>query len=571
MAPQFCFRTNKKYAYWGLFSIFVLELFLIVNFFEYFPNGWDQTEYAYCVRQNYLPHSPYILYFLLGKAFFFILQDAAKALSTLSSVCAIFSPILLYFIILRLLKFTEQNVALPPSTKTAVLIAPFLLGTNYLFISTQEIYIVQLFFVFLSVLLLVDPEHDRSVLAGAVNGAAIAIHNASLFLLPSMLFLILIKNARKKNPFSVGVMSFCISSAMTVILFYMLIFYLLPRNPDEPQLHFFLSYLRGVSPSIKLSKLTDLSFLANSAWEFLKRLTSQEILESRSPCAKFPSGLTLFHFLMAISGLLVSLRANREFAIFWLLWIIPYLCYEILLGYSPDFGVYIVFVLPSIMCLITIFFVSIARSFPVRGPIAKGVLSAILLILLFPSAKHFMRHWHDLDNAAIKHYSPLILGASAAPETLPADAVIIQPSQLRNDNSWVYYTERRAITRAWNFFFILKDLGPFTPMNEKLSEIVTTKKLTDIISSGKSVYAFESNPLCESSPELLDQRKFKWNIDVVVNLDQIRSRLDICKDVAKHLPRGTFIYYKAQIVEGLHTEPKGIRDKTVPFNANTKP
>jgi len=85
-------------------------------------------------------------------------------------------------------------------------------------------------------------------------------------------------------------------------------------------------------------------------------------------------------------------------------------------------------------------------------------------------------------------------------------------------------------------------------MNGSSYELVTTQKLTELISSGKSVYAFEPNPLWNSPKHILEKRVFQWRADITVDLDEAKARLGIREDVMKQLPSGKFTLYKANIV-----------------------
>ena len=82
-------------------AVLLLSFLLVLHFLESFPNGWDQAEYAWCLKANYLPHSPYILHFFLGKVFYWMFRDAAQALSALSLVAGMGSLLLFYFVTRR--------------------------------------------------------------------------------------------------------------------------------------------------------------------------------------------------------------------------------------------------------------------------------------------------------------------------------------------------------------------------------------------------------------------------------------------------------------------------------------
>jgi len=160
-----------------LWIIILVYCILAIHFFNTFPNGWDQTEYSWMVRDNYLPHSPYIFYFIVGSALSIFLP-APIALSFLSFVSGLGIIVLVW-------KIAEKE------SNKLVFIPSLLLATTFIFViqsSTQEIYI---FFSFMVVLTLYFLFVKKSIMLSAIAfGLTFATHNATVFLLPALLYYI---------------------------------------------------------------------------------------------------------------------------------------------------------------------------------------------------------------------------------------------------------------------------------------------------------------------------------------------------------------------------------------------
>jgi hypothetical protein len=97
--------------------------------------------------------------------------------------------------------------------------------------------------------------------------------------------------------------------------------------------------------------------------------------------------------------------------------------------------------------------------------------------------------------------------------------------------------------------YILKDLGPFNPLNPNSFERLTTEKLMSLISSGISVYAFEPDPIVNSPTKGLDGQAFSWTEDTVVDLGEAKERLGLRQDIANRLPSGVFTLYRANLAK----------------------
>ena len=155
---------------------------LAAHFFETFPNGWDQAEYAWCVKDGYLPHSPYVLFILLGRIVHLALP-AATALSTISLVAGLGALLLIRELVDRLGGSRGLGWA-----------AALLLAGTTVFVRhavTQEVYALQLALLLATAVLLATPTgRHRIGWAGLAFGAAFTSHNASVFVLPALAVLL---------------------------------------------------------------------------------------------------------------------------------------------------------------------------------------------------------------------------------------------------------------------------------------------------------------------------------------------------------------------------------------------
>ena len=327
-------------------------------------------------------------------------------------------------------------------------LAMLLFGANYLFVrqaSTEEVYILQLFFVLLATFFLLDRKHSLTGLGGVAFGCAVATHYGSLFLVPSMVCLVLIAAAWRKRRYFKPLLLWTASAMMTIGVFYAAIYFLLPKPPGGDSWSGYTTYLRGIARGVEPSRVADPAFLAESFAGLVQRLTSAEIPHGHGACATMPLGITWVHFVVAIFGAIVMWRIDWKFVVFWLLWSLPYLGYEILLGDTPDFGVYAVFLLPALTTFVAFAvawsYEKVAVLLAGRTAVAASLLLAAGCLLLAPSFIHFLERWNDVTEDAIEHYSAQRLAAAAAAEVLPADAIVIQPTEEWNANLLPYYAQ----------------------------------------------------------------------------------------------------------------------------------
>ena len=107
----------------ALLLILALFFALTLRFFDTFPNGWDQAEYAWGLKSNFFPHSPYVLYFFLGQILD-LLFSPPIALSLLSLASGGLAIGFFYAVNLRLVCSRAPVEALSPSSHRAFASCP---------------------------------------------------------------------------------------------------------------------------------------------------------------------------------------------------------------------------------------------------------------------------------------------------------------------------------------------------------------------------------------------------------------------------------------------------------------
>lgn len=485
----------------GLLSLvplcLLLSLFIFfgIHFFKSFPDGWDYAEYAWCIRSNYFPHSPYIFFFLTGR-FFHLFFDPALSLSLISFVSGTASLILFYKINLQF----EQPVL-------SSLAATSVLGFSHLFITqsgVQEVYVFQTFLILLSLFFIASNLKKKVIYSGLIFGCALAAHNASFFVLPALLFLLCWK---EKKGTAKACFQWILLSLLTLSIFYFFVYLVLPEKPSElPYGDLFIRYLRGIAPSPSLHNLWQPGFLLHSLQDFFHRLSLYSIpVSSEAPQSIGPTGLGIFHFLILFVGGIICAGRNFKIFLFWILYAAFYFAYEVTLGFNLDVGLYIPFLLfPSA------FFIGYAVN--ILGEKSKVLPCLVVIFLIYGEASLLGNHWKDAEKDRLRHFSPSTLMAIWSSKNLPQDAILIQPYAEWNVNIFPYYADRRHILRNAEGLALFEPRGPYTPMNGGAYEPLTTVRLRALLESGHSVYSFDQDPLGRSNPAVLDQSQFQWEI-----------------------------------------------------------
>jgi Protein O-mannosyl-transferase TMEM260-like len=540
------FRKNVN-PHLTLVPVVLAVLPLLVHYFEWFPNGWDQTEYVWCLRSTYLPHSPYVLFFLVGKLFY-LFFDAPIALTTLSLLSGVGSLALLYFVSYRLFSLEQAESRLP---HVAALIVAAVAGATYVFVrqsSSQEVYALLTFMLLLTIALSLSALRYNAALSGVSFGCALGAHTAAIYAVPVVLYTILFleRKGRLKSLVIWG-----LAATTTCAVLCMVILLILPIKPGVSRWRDYLAYLRGISPGLSPSAWAEPVFWIDSLKGLYLRLTSLQIESSRMPMATSPLGLGLLHGFIAAAGMVVSLVRRRRLAWFCLAWMGPYLLFEIALGQNVDYGVYLPLLLPPLSILIGTAVASMAGRTATSSmrPVIGAARASLVVILLWPSAVLYVQHWNDPTEDAIAHFSASTLAAIWASERLPGDALVIQPESEWNVNILPYYSKRQHVLRSGADFRIFQSLGRYTPMNSDSYQTLTTSLLIGIIRSGRPVYAWEKDPLKGSVPHVLNPRAFVWVGDTYVDLRAVKLPSVMPAAVRLRMPDGSVVLYRGLLNE----------------------
>ncbi len=536
----------------SLFLTLVVSLIILAHFFEYFPNGWDQTEYAWCLKANYLPHSPYIIFFFVGK-FLHNFLDPAIALSTLSIMSGLGSISLLYFIVAKQTKHMFKKSGLPNNgTLSVATISTILLASSFVFIrqsTTQEVYSFQTLVILLSVFLATIPNKHGIILSAISSATAIGIHNSSLFVFPALLYVILLTNTKHRLRLT---LLWLVLVVLVCSCFVFVVYLIMPVEGGSDKIVEVFKYLRGISYGLSLSSLFNIPFLLNSVGGFLSRLFFHDInaIMIRLPRATSPLGMNLLHLIGGSLGLVLSIKMNSRLAIFWLLYSAPFVIYEVLIGQNTDYGLYLPFILPSLFVFISVTCIFVARNILRRSKryLAPVIWVPVILCFLYPSLYLIAKHWDDISKDAIKHYSSTTLGAIWISQNIQQNAIILQPVNEWNVNILPYYASRRHVIRSRGTLMIFNSLGPYTPMNINYYEYLTTEKLKNIMDSNIPVYAFEKDPLGTSNPKIINREYFKWKLAYTINADSVKSNISVSQKVRSQLPSGNIFLYRGEYI-----------------------
>lgn len=460
------------------------------RYFERVPNGWDQAEYAWAVRDGYLPHSPYVLYYGLGRASSWLFGDAGVALSAISAASAALSIVLVAAVSSRL-----------GASRLVSGLAAAGLASNYLFVrfaGTQEVYAPQLGVGLLAAWLLAS---GRPVLGGVAVGAAVTMHTGSVFLLPALF--VARPGGRAAGPW-MTIKPAVIAALVTAMTFgaTLLAMPRLDGGLDK-------AYLRGIAPGLRWDRLSS-GGLWDSAVGLVSRLAAPDISEVRLPAAHFPVGLGALHLCLAVIGVVVASRRLPSFARFWACWVLPFLVYEVCLGASLDAGIYVVFVLPAVVAMVGYSVEAVSQEIVARGgrrALSLVVATLILGVLSVPSVVLLTTHRGDVEAFQASPRNPERVYDGLDGE-LPNGSVVIQPRGEWNGNALAYFGGVRPVFRHASQLSLFVPRGPLTPLNGSAFVPLTTPLLAGLLRDGTPVFAFEHDPL--SGAPGVDPAEFMW-------------------------------------------------------------
>jgi hypothetical protein len=347
-----------------------------------------------------------------------------------------------------------------------------------------------------------------------------------VFLLPALALLAVPKRRESSVVRPLAVWLGC--TALSLAFVYAIGVSLLPAEPGR-RLAEVASYLRGMPPGFEVAALGDASGLLEAARGIAHRLGSGDIAVTRGPLATGPVGASWLHALAAIAGLAVLFRVPRA-AGFWLLWALPFLGYELALGWNLDYGVYLVFVMVPLSALCAC---AAGWLGGLGHPFGRVAQALLLLLLLLPSAMQVAAHWGDPELDRRRHDSETTLAAAWAAQSLPEDAVVIQSRREWNSNLLPLYAERQHVARAGSRLRLFRDRGPWTPMKPDVYEPLTTELLQQLLRAGRPVFAFEPDPLRDANPDSLDPTRFVWRPAGAADLASAAAQLGLSAETRR--------------------------------------
>lgn len=314
-------RGRSAYLLLLLFALFLR----LPHFTPLALIGSDGSEYVYCVEEGYFPHSPYILHMAAGFVIdLFVSLDWGY--SALSMAASLLSILLLGGVVHALTgSFWAGWFAALIHAVTPVSIR---------FAGFQEVYAYQLFWIVLGWFLLL---RKKSHLWGGVAiGAAFATHTGTVFALPTTLLLLLfsLEGRGLSKPTFAALGRFAAGIVIPVAAAFGWLGWIWITKSGQP-LSLLPVYIRGAAPSPNLGLLFGPDGVDYLEEQILRTWRDLSDIEVIGPA------LLIGGFL---SFLLVGLRRSLP----WLLLSLPYLAYEIAMGYALDPGIFLVFVAPTV-------------------------------------------------------------------------------------------------------------------------------------------------------------------------------------------------------------------------------
>ena len=537
-----------------LLAVLALVLPVLIRFWTPYPDNWDAAEYSWCLRKSYLPHSPYLVFFLAGRLLH-LFWTPPVALALLSAFAGIGALVLFYEILWRRLRRVFPAA-----------LATLLLGVSGVFVreaTHQEVYALQTTWLLLALLL----STSRPAWSGVVFGVAMATHSSSLFVAPALLLPFFVGQAAPADsavgqaapadsavgqaapadpsvesagcacPTRRAVTLWLLGTALAVALAATAVVLMLPVEPDASRLDEGISYLKGINPSLD-AKRWNLDFLARSCAGQLVRLFAIGDPQVSIPPPRYPVGFTALHLLAALAGAALVLRRHRSMAL-WILYPAPYLAYELLLGASPDLGAYLPLVAPAVCALAGLAVGQLYRR-------ERRLGAVVAAVLLAPSALRIAEDWNRPHDEAVAHFSPQVLAALWLDVHLPEDAVVVNTVE-PTFNAVAYYSGRQPIFIDGRRASIFRNRGAFTPVNVGSFEPLSTSILADLVRGGRWVVALDSEAFDEVPSARLDASRFVWREIEVIDLSAAAQLDRTSRRLGEHLVSGHRTVYRLRL------------------------
>lgn len=494
-------------------TLAVIEFLAIWNIYTYYPDGWDQSEYSFNIRNNYLPHGPYLAHFLLGK-FLSLVWQPSESLSIISLLAGSLNIFLFYKINEAIIKKTyegELNILFPA-------VASVLLGGSSLYLlngGSQEVYILQFFFVLASIYFVYVA--SNLVVAGLLFGLAYATHNATIFLLPSLLYLIWIASAGRGNRIRDGLV-FLAGGIVSAVLIYSYFIATIAINGDDvapwsgTKFGDFLGYLGGIAPALSFEKLIDLKLnlfnLIKIQYQFDYHILGY------SDFIKYP-----FY-----AGLLILAFKNLKILFFFLLYAFFYFYYESIAG-NLDTGLYVVYLLGVIAVSIA-FFVDFARR---KCNYCFVIFLVFIPVVMVPGYVIYKERVKAVNEYLyLRHFGATQLSVIWANQYLPERSILVTGPPVTPQFPY-YITRIRHLN--WKYMQSRRSGGLYTPVTA--SYHISNQKLVSFLRNGYKLYSLVDREtlLHDENPNKdkdIDWNNFDFTLSVIQpDLDQTLTLLDV--------------------------------------------
>jgi hypothetical protein len=513
-------KTNFKSrisGHWFIPAALAAIVFLLIgNIYTYYPDGWDQTEYSFNIRNNYLPHGPYLVHFLLGKILSLIWQPS-ESLSVISLLAGSFNIFVFYKISEAFIKKTyedNRNMLFPT-------VASMLLGGSSLYLlngGSQEVYMLQLFFVLASIYFIYVERN--LILAGLLCGLAYGTHNGAVFLLPAMLYLIWATSENRKGMIK-DEFTFLTCAFAAVALVYSYFIATIAITGDEianwsgTKFSDFNGYLGGIAPRPSFEKLIDLKL---NILNLVKNINQFDYkILGYSNFIKYPFYL----------GILVLAFKQIKVFIFLTLYSFFYFYYEAIVG-NLDTGLYVVFLIGVIAVSIAYLIDFLRR----HSKFSLIILPIFFIIGLAPGYLVFKERVHAVSSYLfLRHFGPMEVSVIWANSILPEHSILVTSPH----SSLLPYYITRIKHLNWKYMQSRRSGGLYTPVTASYE--IGEEKLISLVRNGYKLYSLADRDALLKGYNSKNEKDINWNkfnfvpAKIQPSLDQALTLLDV---PAKH-------------------------------------
>jgi len=465
----------------GLVLATVVGLVLRARMFQGFPESWDACEYVWAIEGGYLPHSPYLVHHVLGRMLA-TFMPAGFALSLLSFVAGSVAVPLLGVIVLRR---TVDPVA--------AIAASFLLATapvHAWYAGVQEIYVLQGGLALAAVLLATRPGRARDFAAGSVMGVAFVAHNGTVFLVPAFALAVLMTSVRDSRARAMRRLGRTIVGVLAVVgVAYGLVCLGFLLREGGAGIDSFVEYVRGIAPLPRHGR----------AW------TPDPVLHAWASALHEGMGIpsVLWPVGLALGGVALARKPNET--VLWVVWALPFLVYELLLGSNLDRGLYAIYVAIPLTAIGGLGIGALAHdarghaddtttaSITFATALRRHAAAAALIALVLPATLAAWRAASQKPSATEFLSGTLVRTCRWLRDHTPPETVVVQPPGLINVNLVPCYARRRPILLQ-NGKYSLFVGARGAPLNLRSFRPLDRDLLAGLVRERTPVYSFVADP-----------------------------------------------------------------------------